>query len=208
MKKGFLVFLWVGAISMIAMAAHYLQADDTGILRRKEIASSTAYFWLFRTHVLSGLIAISIGPLQFIERIRRDHVKLHRTAGFVYFVNVLLSSLSALAVAPFAMGGVVSAVGFSLLGLVWFSITVKAWLSIFRRQIDQHMQLSLLSYSLTFAAITQRTLLLVPLLTGVPFLPIYQLSAWLPWMLNLVIGGWVWRRYYQDVPQGRLVVAR
>ena len=49
----------------------------------------------------------------------------------------------------------------------------------------QHGLYMELSYALTFAAITQRSLLLVPLLTDVPFMPIYQLSAWLPWLLNL-----------------------
>jgi len=85
------------------------------------------------------------------------------------------------------MGGWISTIGFSLLALGWFYTTVKAVIAIKAGQIKKHQMWMFFSYALTFAAITQRTLLLVPLLTTIPFIPIYQLSAWLPWAINLSI---------------------
>ena len=41
-----------------------------------------------------------------------------------------------------------------------------------------------ISYGLTFTAIPQRTLLLLQLLMDLAFIPVYQTSAWPPWLLN------------------------
>lgn len=188
MKKNALItFLLVGAGAMIAMSGHYLYSDTSGILKRKEAASSFWYLLTFRTHVLFGLAAITAGPFQFIKRIRISNTKLHRGMGYLYIVSIILSSLSGMVIAQFAMGGLISSVGFSILASIWFYTTVQSIRAIQNRNFRDHEKWSYFSYALTFAAITQRTLLLIPLLTSVPFMPIYQLSAWLPWLLNLMI---------------------
>jgi len=92
------------------------------------------------------------------------------------------------------MGGLITAVGFTTLSMLWLFVTIKAITAIISGDISNHEKWMYLSYALTFAAITQRKLLLVPLLTEVPFMTIYQLSAWLPWMVNLAIAYALYRR--------------
>lgn len=169
------------------MSSHYLHSDTTGILKGKEVASSFWYLLTFRTHVLFGLAAITAGPIQFIKRIRISNTRLHRAVGYLYIVSVLLSSLSGIVIAQFAMGGVITSIGFSVLAIAWFYTIIKSITAIWNRNFSNHEKWSYFSYALTFAAITQRSLLLIPLLTSVPFMPIYWLSAWLPWLLNLSI---------------------
>ena len=52
------------------------------------------YFWprlsWVLPHVLSGLLAILIGPLQFWARLRRDYVQVHRWSGRVYLAGVVV----------------------------------------------------------------------------------------------------------------------
>ena len=52
------------------------------------------YFWprsnWVLPHVLGGLLAILIGPLQFWSRIRRDHIQVHRWSGRVYLAGVVV----------------------------------------------------------------------------------------------------------------------
>lgn len=193
-KKFFIGFLFIGAITMIAMSYHYLQYVDTGILKSKEVAQSSWYLIIFRTHVLLGLLAITAGPLQFVKSIRRKYKGLHKKLGYAYVACIVGSAPSGLVIAQFAMGGLISTIGFSLLSILWLFTTLKAVVSIQGGNLKQHRKWMLLSYSLTFSAITQRTLLLVPLLTEVSFIPIYQLSAWLPWMLNLYIAHLIYWR--------------
>ncbi|MEM8965827.1 MAG: DUF2306 domain-containing protein [Bacteroidota bacterium] len=205
-KKAFITFLVVGAIAMIVMSSHYLYSNTSGILKRKEVASSLWYLLTFRAHVLFGLFAITAGPIQFIKRIRTRNTRLHRVLGYFYFVGVILSSLSGSIVAQFAMGGRITSIGFSILAILWFYATVKSITAIRNGNISDHEKWSYFSYALTFAAITQRSLLLIPLLTGVPFMPIYQLSAWLPWLLNLSIAYLILRfssERYQKIATNR-----
>lgn len=186
-KKLGIGFLVVGGIAMLVMSFHYFQGENSGILKRKDVAASLWYIITFRAHVLFGLIAILVGPVQFVKHFRSKHIRLHRRLGYAYFLSVMLSSLAGLIIAQYAMGGGIANIGFTLLSFLWFAITIKSVLAILGNNPEGHKKWAFFGYSLTFAAITQRTLLLVPLLSNVPFLPIYQLSAWLPWMLNLSI---------------------
>lgn len=183
-----------GAIAMIIMSTHYLHEDQSGILERKEVASNLWYIMIFRGHVLFGLIAITVGPFQFVKRILIYKKPIHRLIGCVYFTSVLISSLCGLVVAPFAMGGWMTAVGFSVLSILWFYVTTKSVLAIRSNDFENHRRWAYFSYALTFSAITQRTLLLIPLLTDIPFIHIYQLSAWIPWILNLIISFFLLKR--------------
>ena len=195
-KIAFILFLLIGAISMVVMSLHYFQSDSAGILKRKEFVNSFWYLFSFRTHIFLGLVAIVIGPFQFVKKIRSTYKILHRIIGYIYTVSVLFSGLAGLIIAQFAMGGWITTIGFSALSIAWLYTTVKAISSIRGGDILNHKKWMFLSYGLTFSAIIQRTLLLIPLLTETPFMPIYQLSAWLPWLLNLGIAYYLYKRSY------------
>lgn len=184
---------------MLMMSFHYLQSDSTGILKRKEVANQLWYLFTFRTHVILGLITISVGPIQFLDKLRVKYTLLHKALGYVYTFSIIFSSLAGLIIAPFAMGGWVTSVGFAILSILWFSTTIIGIRYIILGKVTQHKKWMFFSYALTFAAITQRTLLLVPLLTEIPFKPIYQLSAWLPWLINLGIANCLYKRAQANV---------
>ncbi len=186
-KQLFFLFLLAGAISMIVMSSHYLNSDISGILRRKEIALQWWYQLIFKSHVLFGLISITIGPFQFIKSLRKNHPITHRYIGYLYVFSIMTSGFAGLVVAPFAMGGLISSLGFSLLAMVWLLTTLKAILAVRSGNLMKHQKWMFISYGFTFSSITQRTMLLIPLFTSVPFIPIYQLSAWLPSVINSAI---------------------
>ena len=193
-KLAFITFLLIGAISMIVMSYHYFSTDGSGILRTKQIADSLWYLLAFKTHISLGLLAILTGPFQFLKKVRKTSLVLHKTIGYIYVTCVCLSSITGFIIAQYAMGGPITSVGFSILSFFWLFTTLRAFLLIYKGDINGHKKWMFLSYSLTFAAITQRTLLLIPLLTTVAFMPIYQLSAWLPWLLNLGIAYLLFQR--------------
>jgi hypothetical protein len=119
--------------------------------------------------------------------------------GYIYLSSVLISSVMGLLVAQFAMGGIVSTIGFSILAVFWFVSAIIAITSIRKKDIVTHKKWMFISYGLTFAAITQRTLLLVPLLTDIEFIFIYRLSAWLPWILNTAIALYLFKKSERKV---------
>lgn len=104
-----------------------------------------------------------------------------------YVVAVTLSSVSAIYMRFYANGGLVSAMGFICLGLIWLLTTLAALAEIRKGNIIRHQQLMTYSYACTFAAVTLR--LWLPLLkniTGDPMLS-YLVVAWLCWIPNLLV---------------------
>ena len=187
-------FFMIAVLSMLLMSGHYLFSDDTGILKTKDISAATWYLITFRIHICGGILAMFIGALQLIKPFRKRSVKLHRLLGYVYVIAICFSSIAGLVIAQFAMGGISTQIGFSILAICWFYTTYRATHAVIHGDIKKHKVWILRSYALSFSAITQRTLLLVPLLTSIDFMMIYRLSAWLPWMLNLLFVEWIRRK--------------
>lgn len=182
---------------MLIMATQYYQSLDAGVLQTKPASRSAIYLFFFYIHISGGLVGMLIGPFQFISSWRRKYPKLHRGLGTAYFAGIFSSGLAGLCIAPFAMGGAVSQTGFFVLGLVWLYVTGMGLRSLLNGQFQAHGQWMIRSYALTFATIPQRTLLLFALFTPIPFLDIYRLSAWLPWILQLILAQWIIQRHKQ-----------
>lgn len=176
---------------MLIMATQYYQSIDAGVLQTKPASRSAIYLFFFYIHISGGLVGMLIGPFQFISSWRRKYPKLHRWLGTAYFAGIFSSGLAGLCIAPFAMGGAVSQTGFFVLGLVWLYVTGMGLWSLLNGQFQAHGQWMIRSYALTFATIPQRTLLLFALFTPIPFLDLYRLSAWLPWILQLILAQWI-----------------
>jgi len=187
-------FFLFGAISMIAMSLHYFQLDVTGVMKGKSISSEAWYRYCLRIHILFGIVAITVGPFQFIKKLRTCFSQLHRKIGYLYFGSVIISSLTGLVVAQHAMGGWSTRIGFSILAILWCSSTILAVKAILDKDLTKHRKWIYLSYGLTFSAITQRTLLLIVFISAFDFMDIYRWSAWLPWMLNATLAVFLFNR--------------
>ena len=181
-----LAFFCVGAATMWIMSWHYFIDYESGIITSKEVRQTSWYYLAFNVHVGSGLAAISIGPIQLSTFIQRRKVW-HRYLGYFYVSMVILSGLSGLLMAPYAMAGMMAQLGFATLSIIWVSTTLWAVSAIRTRKLTSHRNWMFRSYALTFSAITQRTMLLIPLLFSVDFFVIYKYSAWLPWIFNLAV---------------------
>ena len=98
----------------------------------------------------------------------------------------MLSGVSGLYIAYYANGGIVAQLGFTGLALSWLYTTSKAYLTIRRKEIDNHRKWMIRSYALTFAAVTLRIWL--PMLQygfGMEFESAYVIIAWLCWVFVL-----------------------
>ena len=72
-RVAWVIVLSVAAFFLVTRVPRYLVLTEQ---------SYGPYFWPRSSwvlpHVLGGLLAILIGPLQFWSRIRRDHIQVHR----------------------------------------------------------------------------------------------------------------------------------
>ena len=58
-------------------------------------------------HIFPSLIALVLGPLQFIEKFRKNNIKRHRLIGKVYLFCVLIGGLSGLYMSQYSFGGMI-----------------------------------------------------------------------------------------------------
>lgn len=169
----------------------YLIFDmSQGLLASKtpELRESVIWQSGFYTHILLGAVALLTGWSQFSKRIRNRNLTLHRTLGKVYLIAVLSSGTSGLYIAYFATGGLIAELGFSGLAIAWLFTTVKAYISIRNKNIDQHQHWMIRSYALSFAAVTLRIWLpLFQFVIGMDFISAYLIIAWLCWVPNLIV---------------------
>ncbi len=153
-----------------------------------ELLQSNIWLTAFYQHIFFGAIAMLTGWSQFSKRIRNRNLKLHRTLGKVYLVSVILSGLAGFYLALFANGGMVSILGFSGLAIGWLSTSILAYLSIRKKEIDQHQYWMIRSYAFCWAAVTLRIWLpLFQFGMGIEFITAYRIIAWLCWVPNLLV---------------------
>ena len=162
--------------------------EGEGLLSSKpnSLLQSTAYLLGFYTHIFMGGLALLTGFSQFFPRLRRNKLGLHRKLGALYVIAVLLSGVAALSISYFATGGLVPALGFGMLAMLWLFTTYKAYSRIKQRDINAHQRWMIRSYALCFAAVTLRIYL--PLFLGalqMEFNSAYSIIAWLCWVPNL-----------------------
>ena len=148
----------------------------------------TKVSWLF-PHVVCGVLAAILGPLQFWPKMRRDYLPFHRVAGRIYVVAVLVGAIASVGMAA-TVGPDDAAYAFGLIGLAlaWVTTTGMAFIAIRRKNLAQHKQWMVRSYVVTFAFVTFR--LVSDLMKAGHMLSSHErsaLMAWASWAIPLLV---------------------
>lgn len=140
------------------------------------------------THVFGALVAMALGPFQFVRGLRARRPGLHRLMGRLYLgVGVLVGGLSGLYIAHFAFGGMVSVVGFVALAVAWLFTGLRAYLAIRAGDVATHRRWMIRNFALTLAAVTLRIYIPASVIAGLAFEVAYPVIAWLCWVPNAVV---------------------
>jgi uncharacterized membrane protein len=197
-KIGWALMLFL-SLMLFLLAGRYLSLDPEVYFPEQRlvyVAHTTALIM----HIVGAMLAIIIGPFQFLPGIRKGRfLNIHRWLGRTYLLGVLFGGLGGLYMAQFAHGGIISRLGFAGLGLLWLYSGFRAYKHIRNKEIEQHREWMTRNYALTFAGVMLR--LWVPTFTsvGVDFLTAYVIIAWLCWVPNLLVAEWIIQRRSQRV---------
>lgn len=145
-------------------------------------------------HLVAGGTALAVGAFQFNSTLRRNRPAVHRLLGKIYVIAVLFSGVAALLLAPFSDGGITGHFGFGMLGALWLTTTVLAYLRARSGDFASHQNWMIRSYALCLAAVTLRIYLPASQIAGYPFEEFYPAISWLCWVPNLVIAEWFFVR--------------
>lgn len=199
-KVAWFVFVTL-AICIGLYPLFYLFVDrEFGLLASKSESLLSNVVWNigFYGHIMFGGIALLIGWMQFSKKMRTRHLNRHRLVGKIYVVSAIISGVCGIYIGFYATGGLISSIGFILLGVFWLYTTITAYKAIRKGDIELHQGFMIYSYALCFAAVTLRIWL--PLLTIAfgDFVPAYRVVAWLCWVPNVVFAYfWVRRKGLQ-----------
>lgn len=173
------------------VTAKYLsfETNINFLLVKGELIFDSIWRPTFYIHVISGILIIAAGPLQFIPYIRKKSMLLHKVLGRIYAYGILgFAGPTGLIMAFYAEGGTSSTIAFLIMGTLWMLTTFLAIKAIINKDIVGHQKWMYRSFALSAAAVTLR--LLVPIMSITHWFDeqfIIVSTAWLSWMINLGI---------------------
>ena len=201
--RGLAALAWVVmtllALSVVLIVSRYLSFDPEVYFSEQRENYLRREFAL-GVHVLSGILALVVGPWQFVAAIRRRFVRVHRFLGAVYVASAFALGLSGLVLVPTAYTGAIAVAGFALLDLAMLFTTATALRMIVARRVADHRRWMIRSFALILAGVTLRleTLIYTGLVSAgavqFSFETAYAGIAWLCWVPNLLVALWITRR--------------
>jgi uncharacterized membrane protein len=197
-KPGWVIMTLLSLMT-IAFVARYLTFNpDTYFPEQREVYMRREF--VLGVHVVCGILALAIGPFQFVGAIRRRFVRVHRSLGAVYIASCTGLGLSGLVLATTSYPSWVTSLGFGLLGLSMLLTTWTALRMVLAGRYGDHRRWMIRSFSLILAAVSLRIMTPVyGLLNGAglvsfSFATAYTWISWLCWVPNLLIAVWFTRR--------------
>lgn len=140
--------------------------------------------WL-AVHVGGGLIALLLGSLQFLPKLRLGGA--HRWIGRTYVLACLVGGAAGLILAPGSWAGPIATAGFGALAVSWLATSLLGWRAARQGRFADHRQWMIRSWALTLAAVTLRIYLPLVMALHLPFPPWYRAISFLCWVPNLVV---------------------
>lgn len=149
----------------------------------------------FVLHISASPIALALGLLQFLPRLRGRYPALHRWTGRIYALAVLVGGAAALVMALGSFDRPVAAIGFGALAVLWLGATGQAIRLAMAGRTPEHRRWMIRSYALTLAAVTLRLELPFFFIFGaMDYAQASNYVAWLCWVPNLIIAELYLRR--------------
>lgn len=174
--------MWAGVFTSV-MAVEYLHIPAS--IPEPFHEKYDAHLALVWAHAVSGILALTIGPWQFVESLRRRR-SLHRWAGRLYLAAVLAAAVTGFRMGMMAFGGLGPQVAFCLLALAWLATGAMALRTVLRRDFAAHRRWMVRNYTLTLTAVWIRVFLNTCAELGYAIEEVYAVSSWL-WVAELLI---------------------
>ena len=143
-------------------------------------------------HIIAGILALLLGPFQFIPAIRNNYPKVHHTIGKTYLISIVIGAIASLNLSinkvMITEKALVFGLGLFGLAVAWLLTSGMAYWSVRKKDFDQHREWMVRSYVVTtafasfrlFDKILSEKLHTDPAATG-------EVMAWACWAFPLMI---------------------
>ncbi len=214
-RRPWIIGLAVVTVAFLAFALPPYLGLDPG-QARLPVDRHPLFYPVLVTHIFAGAVLLGCGVLQLWPWLRNRHRRVHRWTGRLYVIMAIPTGLGALFVAQFPAGGPTQQVANTLLALLLLGTTAAGFRAVRQRRFADHREWMIRSFGLAFSIVTNRLWMIACLMIFAPNGtdpgdPVVQAavspSAWLSWVVNLLIVEW-WilrrrRRPERDRAPGR-----
>ncbi|MDX7998707.1 DUF2306 domain-containing protein [Xenorhabdus sp. Reich] len=156
------------------------QTNDMGYIKHHYMS----YF-----HLITGIVLYVLGPIQFVDRIRRTWPKIHKWSGYCFFVTILVVGVTGILMAIlFPVGGTSETVSSILFSLIMVFCVLRAIAMILKRKVELHRQWMIRSYMISLGPATMHAF--IPLFIQIGGKGIGEalaLSLWIGFTIHLIL---------------------
>ena len=164
------------------------------LVEKGALASEVPWRTAFYVHVAGGMACLAAGPLLLWNGLLRFSPRLHRWLGRGYALAVLgCAGPTGIYMAFHAKGGVPGALGFLVLGLLWWGETALGVQAAVARRFAEHRRWMQRSYAMALSAVFFRVIQLAIDPLGTSPEADYVISLWLSLAASVAAGEWMAR---------------
>ncbi|POS70111.1 hypothetical protein DHEL01_v211495 [Diaporthe helianthi] len=143
-------------------------------------------------HISASLVALGVGPFQFLPIFQQKYPAIHRAMGWGYFAAISIGATAALVVTyrdmPYTRQW--GRLGCFVESLLWLETLRRSFVAISRHHdVKAHRRWMMRNYAITYGAVTLRWEL--PFLLKLNYLSLsagIALSAWISWVPQFIAG--------------------
>lgn len=146
--------------------------------------------WVSILHIVPGTLLLTLAPLQFVARIRRRRINIHRGLGRILATCAAISGVAVLVLNFLfpSFGGISTQTATLFFGVIFLFSLAMAIRHIINKDVRQHREWMIRMFSLAVGVATVRVFFgILGLLTGLSFEEIIGASFWLGFGVNLMI---------------------
>ncbi|WP_173910100.1 DUF2306 domain-containing protein [Acinetobacter sp. Marseille-Q1618] len=199
------IYFYLCVLMLKICLAYFPWQDDNNFLALKQdVVTTQPWRFAFQVHVLVSSLLLIAGFTQFFSQIRQKFPKIHRYSGWLYIISVFIFALpSGFIMAFSAAGGWQTKLCFILLSILWGVSTFIALYKIIKKDWLAHHDWMIRSFALALSALSLRTWKIIlynlqPYFDWLTPVHIYQLEAWLGWVINLIIAEVIILKLHQN----------
>lgn len=187
LKRAVLAFLLIAGFAL----SLYFIYDKTPRYFVFTEASYGPYFWPRHNwviiHVVFGILALVLGPFQFVPAIRNRYLNVHRWMGRTYLTSTMIGGVAGFYMAVTSNINYTYQFGLITLALIWMTTGTMAYIAIRNLNIKQHREWMIRSYVVTFGFTVFRIMddMLVNTITNQG--DRVGLLSWICWSVPLLI---------------------
>ncbi|MCC8366057.1 DUF2306 domain-containing protein [Xenorhabdus sp. PB61.4] len=156
------------------------QANDMGYIK---------HHLMSYMHLTTGIVLYVLGPLQFVDRIRRKWPKLHKWSGYCFFITIIVVGITGILMAIlFPVGGTSETSSSILFSLVMIFCVLRSITMILNRKVELHRQWMIRTYMISLGPATMHAI--IPLfiqIGGKDIGEALSLSLWIGFTIHLIL---------------------